>query len=217
VAPDRWATRPAPPVAHRARCLGTVLSLHSQAHRRDGDVGGSEANPVVVAVGADPLSGSLASARRHQRSRPHGPPRARGSHSRKESHPPPGKKIDPRLTAFTRILSEASSRPSSMARWISAALVAPYCGRGAGFQPEIEAMMTTAPSPVCVICGTQARIARAAWITWSSNASRQSSGVDLTNLPPGAGPRSPPTDRPGRTWRRPRRSARSPLPPHIRH
>jgi len=67
-------------------------------------------------------------------------PNASGSLARRWSQPPPGNRIDPGLSALTRIPSGPSSRPSDAARWISAAFAAAYCARGWGRVPEIDAM-----------------------------------------------------------------------------
>ena len=78
----------------------------------------------------------------------------------------------------------ASSQASALDRKISPAFAAPYCDCGPGFQPEIEAMITTLPPPRAVRCGTAARIAPDRVKRFRSNVRSQSSGVDSSRLPP---------------------------------
>ena len=74
----------------------------------------------------------------------------------KRSQPPPGKRSEPGQTVLTRMLWSASSHASAPARNISAALVAPYCApRFAGFQPEMEEMVTMLPPSLFFMWGNR--------------------------------------------------------------
>src|ERR1039458_152412 len=59
------------------------------------------------------------------------------------SQDPPGKRMEPGLTALTRMPQAASSAAAVAARWISAALATAYVVRGAGRMPVIEEIITT--------------------------------------------------------------------------
>ena len=81
----------------------------------------------------------------------------------KRAQPPPGKRSEPGQTVLTRMLWAANSHASAPARNISAALVAPYCAPlFAGFQPEMEEMVTILPPSLFFMCGTATRLARTA-------------------------------------------------------
>lgn len=93
----------------------------------------------------------------------------------KEGSLPPG----PATFAVDDYQAEALARPWAPSTQMWAPLIqAPYWGRGAGFQPEMDAMMAIAPPPTSPMWGTHDRTARAAWPTFSSNDVRHSSGVE---------------------------------------
>ena len=101
----------------------------------------------------------------------------RGRASRRCAQAPPSKRIEPGLSALTRIPSGPSSRASVWARWISAAFAAAYCARGWGFMPEIDAISTAAPPPRARRCGRAARMSTAGWTTLSASVCSQSAAV----------------------------------------
>jgi len=100
------------------------------------------------------------------------------------SQEPPGNMIEPGLTAFTRMLSAASSAAAVAASWISAALATAYVVRGAGRIPVIDEMITTAPPPAERRYGSPARMSSAACPAFSAKVAVKSPGAELARFPP---------------------------------
>ena len=111
-----------------------------------------------------------------------------GRASRRCAQLPPSKRIEPGLSALTRMPSGPSSRASVWARWISAAFAAAYCARGWGFMPEIDAISTAAPPPRARRCGRAARMSTAGWTTLRASVCSQSAAVVSSRAGPPAAP-----------------------------
>src|SRR5262249_44022457 len=146
--------------------------------------------PLIQLARGDPRNATTAPTSSGRPNRPNGSSRLTksaipsGSSRTRRSHDPPGNRIDPGATLFTRILSRASCCAMALARLISAAFTALYVIRPPDSRPQTDATITMAPPPRRLMSGTASREARTAGNNvWSNDACHSASLVSVMPEP----------------------------------